>query len=109
MTGERRVRRPRVAILFTGGTISMVVDPGAGGNVPTLDGAAKAATTATFRAACGGVSADLVVADIADRDAGWRASRGQDTWIHDGATLPEVAPGSPNAAMNCVEMRWNFV
>ena len=30
----------RVAVLFTGGTISMVVDPVAGGKVPTLDGAA---------------------------------------------------------------------
>lgn len=29
-----------VAVLFTGGTISMVVDPNAGGKVPTLDGAA---------------------------------------------------------------------
>jgi L-asparaginase len=31
---------PRLAVLFTGGTISMTVDPVAGGNVPTLDGAA---------------------------------------------------------------------
>jgi L-asparaginase len=30
----------RVAVLFTGGTISMVADPAAGGKVPTLDGAA---------------------------------------------------------------------
>lgn len=30
----------RVAVFFTGGTISMAVDPVAGGNVPTLDGAA---------------------------------------------------------------------
>ena len=30
----------RVAVLFTGGTISMLVDPVAGGKVPTLDGAA---------------------------------------------------------------------
>ncbi len=30
----------RVAVLFTGGTISMVVDGAAGGKVPTLDGAA---------------------------------------------------------------------
>ena len=30
----------RVAMLFTGGTISMAVDPVAGGKVPTLDGAA---------------------------------------------------------------------
>jgi L-asparaginase len=31
---------PRVAIVFTGGTISMGYDPAAGGNVPLLDGAA---------------------------------------------------------------------
>jgi len=30
----------RIAMLFTGGTISMVADPAAGGKVPTLDGAA---------------------------------------------------------------------
>jgi L-asparaginase len=30
----------RVAIIFTGGTISMISDPVAGGNVPALDGAA---------------------------------------------------------------------
>jgi len=30
----------RVAVIFTGGTISMVADPAAGGKVPTLDGAA---------------------------------------------------------------------
>jgi L-asparaginase len=35
----------RVAIIFTGGTISMAVDPVAGGNVPTLDGAAILART----------------------------------------------------------------
>src|SRR5262245_55902060 len=28
---------------------------------------------------------------------------------HDCAPLPEFAPGSPNAAMNCVEMRWNLM
>ncbi|MBF8290829.1 MAG: Asparaginase [Chloroflexi bacterium] len=31
--------RPRVAVVFTGGTISMRIDPVAGGNVPTLSGA----------------------------------------------------------------------
>ena len=35
----------RVAVIFTGGTISMTVDPVAGGNVPTLDGAAILART----------------------------------------------------------------
>jgi L-asparaginase len=36
----------RVAVVFTGGTISMVVDPRAGGAVPALDGAAILARTA---------------------------------------------------------------
>jgi L-asparaginase len=35
----------RVAVIFTGGTISMQADPVAGGNVPTLDGAAILART----------------------------------------------------------------
>jgi L-asparaginase len=35
----------RVAVVFTGGTISMLVDPIAGGNVPSLDGAAILART----------------------------------------------------------------
>ncbi len=35
---------PKVAVVFTGGTISMRHDPIAGGNVPTLDGAALLAT-----------------------------------------------------------------
>ena len=34
----------RIAILFTGGTISMRHDPVAGGNVPVLDGAALLAS-----------------------------------------------------------------
>ena len=36
---------PRVAVIFTGGTISMRLDPALGGNVPTLDGAAILAAT----------------------------------------------------------------
>jgi L-asparaginase len=36
---------PRVAVVFTGGTISTVFDPAAGGNVPVLDGAAILART----------------------------------------------------------------
>jgi L-asparaginase len=36
----------RVAVIFTGGTISMVADAEAGGNVPALDGAAILARTA---------------------------------------------------------------
>ncbi|MEO8229486.1 MAG: asparaginase [Chloroflexota bacterium] len=35
----------RIAVVFTGGTISMVVDAGAGGAVPALDGAAILART----------------------------------------------------------------
>lgn len=35
----------RVAVVFTGGTISMRLDPAAGGNVPALDGAAILART----------------------------------------------------------------
>lgn len=35
----------RVAVVFTGGTISMVIDPQAGGAVPALDGAAILART----------------------------------------------------------------
>lgn len=35
----------RVAVVFTGGTISMVLDPAAGGAVPALDGAAILART----------------------------------------------------------------
>ncbi len=40
-SGRSRVApaRPRVAVVFTGGTISMTVDPVAGGAVPTLAGA----------------------------------------------------------------------
>src|SRR5688572_7623327 len=36
---------PCVAVVFTGGTISMRLDPVAGGNVPALDGAAILART----------------------------------------------------------------
>lgn len=36
---------PRVAVIFTGGTISTVFDPMAGGNVPVLDGEAILART----------------------------------------------------------------
>lgn len=39
------VRPPRVAVVFTGGTISMERDAAAGGNIPSLDGAAILART----------------------------------------------------------------
>lgn len=38
------MRKPRVAIVFTGGTIAMRHDPERGGNVPTLDGEALLAS-----------------------------------------------------------------
>jgi len=39
------VTRPRIAIVFTGGTISMTIDPATGAAVPSLDGAAILART----------------------------------------------------------------
>lgn len=50
---------PRVAMLFTGGTISMSVDPTAGGKVPTLDGAAILARAPGVEAI-----ADLEIVDL---------------------------------------------
>lgn len=58
---------------------------------PGLDVAAKAGSTATFLTDCGASGSDLVVVDIADRDAGWRAAHGQQTWIGTGTTLPSYA------------------
>jgi L-asparaginase len=49
----------RVAVVFTGGTISMVNDPVAGGNVPTLDGAAILARTPGLDAIADVVPIDL--------------------------------------------------
>ena len=49
----------RVAVLFTGGTISMVADAAAGGRVPTLDGAAILARAPGIEAI-----ADLVPIDL---------------------------------------------
>jgi L-asparaginase len=49
----------RVAVVFTGGTISMVNDPAAGGNVPTLDGAAILARTPGIEAIAEVVPIDL--------------------------------------------------
>jgi len=48
----------RVAVVFTGGTISTVFDPVAGGNVPTLDGAAILARTPGLGAIAEVVSID---------------------------------------------------
>jgi L-asparaginase len=49
----------RVAIIFTGGTISMVVDPVAGGKVPTLDGAAILARAPGIEAIADVIPIDL--------------------------------------------------
>ena len=49
----------RVAVVFTGGTISMVADPVAGGNVPALDGAAILARTPGLEAVAEVVAIDL--------------------------------------------------
>jgi L-asparaginase len=50
--------RPRLAIVFTGGTISMLLDPATGAAVPTLDGAAILARSPGLAA-----HADLVPVD----------------------------------------------
>jgi hypothetical protein len=58
----------------------------------TLDVPAEGRKTAAFLAACGAADSDVVVADIADRDAGWRASQGQNTWLDATDTaLPDYA------------------
>jgi hypothetical protein len=58
---------------------------------PGLDVAAEAARTAAFLAACA-PTADLVVVDIADRDAGYYASIGRSAWLDaTDATLPSFA------------------
>jgi L-asparaginase len=51
---------PRVAVVFTGGTISMGFDPVAGGNIPSLDGAAILARTPGLE----------VIADVVPIDRG---------------------------------------
>lgn len=50
--------KPRVAVVFTGGTISTVFDPVAGGNVPVLDGAAILARTPGLEAIAEVVAVD---------------------------------------------------
>lgn len=51
--------RPRVAVLFTGGTISMRLDPVAGGNVPLLSGTEILARTPGLEAIAEVVPVDL--------------------------------------------------
>lgn len=52
-------RRPRVAVVFTGGTISMTVDRAAGGAVPTLAGADLLAAAPGIAALADVVALDL--------------------------------------------------
>jgi len=52
-------RRPRVAVIFTGGTISMTVDAQAGGAVATLAGADLLASVPGLADAADIVSIDL--------------------------------------------------
>ena len=70
----------RVAVVFTGGTISMAFDPVAGGNVPSLDGAAILARTPGLDAIADVVAVDrgLIPAShltFADLGAIWRDIR----------------------------------
>ena len=60
--------RPRVAVLFTGGTISMRVDPAAGGAVPSLSGRELLELAPGAREV-----AALEVIEF-DRVAGWRVT-----------------------------------
>src|SRR5204862_1214930 len=59
---------PRVPILFTGGTISMRVDPAAGGAVPALSG------RELLELAPGAGEVAALEAIEFDRVAGWRVS-----------------------------------
>jgi hypothetical protein len=59
---------------------------------PSLDVAARGAQTGAFLAEAGAAQGDFVVADLADRDAGWREAQGQDTWLDaTDAVLPTFA------------------
>ena len=80
---------PTVAVVFTGGTISMGFDPVAGGNVPTLDGAAILARTPGLDA----------IADVVPIDRGLKPAS-HFTWadvltlgavIQDALDDPEIA------------------
>lgn len=59
---------------------------------PALDVAAKGRDTAAFLDPAGAASSDFVVADLADRDAGWRQQvLGEDAWIGTTDALPSYA------------------
>jgi hypothetical protein len=56
----------------------------------SLDVAGEATKTAAFLAACGESSADLVIVEASDRDAGYYESQGKSTWWDaTNATLPD--------------------
>jgi hypothetical protein len=56
----------------------------------SFDVAGEAAKTAAFLAACGESSADLVIVETSDRDAGYYQSQGKNTWWDaTNATLPD--------------------
>ena len=56
----------------------------------SLDVAGEAKKTAAFLAACGESSADLVIVETSDRDAGYYQSQGKSTfWDATNATLPD--------------------
>jgi hypothetical protein len=62
----------------------------AGNTNASFDVAGEAAKTATFLAACGESSADLVIVETSDRDAGYYQSQGRNTWWDaTNATLPD--------------------
>ncbi len=62
----------------------------AGNTSASFDVAGEAAKTATFLAACGESSADLVIVETSDRDAGYYQSLGKSTWWDaTNATLPD--------------------
>jgi L-asparaginase len=79
----------RVAVIFTGGTISMVNDPAAGGNVPALDGAAILARTPGIEA----------IADVQPIDLG-RTPASHFTFpkLFEIAAAIDAAQGDPDVA-----------
>ena len=115
---------PRVAVLFTGGTISMAWDPVAGGNVPRLDGPAILARTPGLESIADVVPVDrgLTPAShltFADLGAMWREMQallddealdgvvvvqGTDT-IEETAFAWDLASGSPKPVVVTGAMR----
>lgn len=82
-------RRPRVPILFTGGTISMRVDPAAGGAVPALSG------RELLELAPGAGEIAALEAVEFDRVAGWRVSP---AWMWRLAEATRAALVAPDVA-----------